>query len=220
MSKTSSRLFKLTIVTFIALLLCVISTVGVTMALFSDMVDSPSHIQSGTLKLGAQLVKLEGTYTDENGELAPISPTERNIDLKTSDECVFDIRNAMPLLSQTATIRISNNDTVAFDYYVSIVRLTDGEGHSITSGSSHEALAQQITIEIKIGTNKKTFNLCDYYKSENEMYMGYVLRGDPSQDFTITASFDNLDEDGSVNNLAQGAHIKFDILIRAVQKSR
>ena len=126
----------------------------------------------------------------------------------------------MPDQTQTATIRISNLDTVAFDYYVSIVRLTDGNGNAIAAGGSNYALSQQMRIEIKKeGMQTTSFMLADYDEPDNEMYLGYVLSGAEAQTFTITATFVSVDDDGQTNNFAQSAHIKFDILIRAIQKT-
>ena len=110
-----------------------------TYALFSDTVTVNNHLQAGTLK--ATLIRTAHSYSilDEEGMLKETKVESENV--KSEDMSnAFDLPSdalIVPTSKLSASFKIQNNDSVAFNYSVSLI-LTDNSGDPITSFAEDE----------------------------------------------------------------------------------
>lgn len=242
------RRFPLTRATFLAImsmLMTVAVAASLTFALFVETVPNQHvKIQAGDFDLIAKYVKLEGTMlcTDESdlanyGRLVSFSANESNMpelnfgDLVDNKEYIFDIKNAVPTLVQTATFELSNGGNVAFDYTFSIDPSTLKK--SDCTEEEFRILINQLQVTITSSadpTNPSVFILSDILdpnKVTKTEFKGNLrpklsTEAEPVP-ITITVAIEFLnDEDNNHltagdNLKAQGAGCTFDILIEATQ---
>ncbi len=198
------------------ILLCLTIVVGTTFALFSDEEKFTHHLQAGTLDVTLERTKLTTKSLNDRGFLVDaVDSTAKDFSNDESDgENVFGVSDGaliVPLSSYTADMKITNNrvgesgktdvvSNVAFAYWVEIVYSTE------TGKISGEELKDQVEITITKGGVEITQDATNPIG---------VLGVGESEEFTVTVLFTNLEN--SVNNLAQGQGLWFDMIVHAVQ---
>lgn len=194
----------------VMMLLCVAMIVGGTFALWSDSAKVENHLTAGTLKVKLERISLTKTYLDnETGYLVTNGPDTTIVNFtntNTANANVFGINSSekvVPRSEYEATLKLSNNGDVAFSYDV-IIKLT----------SESNALAEQLKIYID-GEDKGTL---DEYVVDGKAVIATqtMAKNDAAKEFTVKVEFIN---DDSVNNDAQSKEVKFDLLVKAVQKT-
>lgn len=194
----------------VMMLLCVAMIVGGTFALWSDSAKVENHLTAGTLKVKLERISLTKTYLDnETGYLVTNGPDTTIVNFtntNTANANVFGINSGekvVPCSEYEATLKLSNNGDVAFSYDV-IIKLT----------SESNALAEQLKIYID-GEDKGTL---DEYVVDGKAVIATqtMAKNDAAKEFTVKVEFIN---DDSVNNDAQSKEVKFDLLVKAVQKT-
>nr|MCR5505380.1 M73 family metallopeptidase [Bacilli bacterium] len=98
-------------------------TIMGTMALFSDTKKANNHINAGSLNLGFELTNLKGKMPNASTGILEDVDDSTVVDLTADGAKIFDIDNAVPGLDLTATLRLTNNGSVAFSSVTSIVDL-------------------------------------------------------------------------------------------------
>lgn len=214
MEMKNSHKLRTVVISLVTILLCLILSVAGTFALFSDEVSIKTHLKAGNLK--ATLIRTTYSYSalDDDGYLATTSaPEERkNINANTLDN-VFDLTEdtlIVPGSVLSATFKITNNDDVAFDYTVKLIAV-NSEGVEL---EEQNVLLSQLSISVtdSVGTN----DLAEDATSLEVAGVKTITCGE-SEIFTVDVTFDNLDN--SVNNLAQGETVIFDLVVTAIQKT-
>lgn len=209
------------LVSMTAIALSTAAIAGGTYALFTDSAKVTNHLQAGTLKVG--LVMTEYTdylYDSAQDKMGKVTNTD-DVDLVTSDKAVFSIEDFAPTYYREATIEITNNGTVAFDYSLSIVYNGETSAEAIAAQSdettSEDTLAAQIQITVTYGTSSSTtFLLSEANTKGSGISLGYLESAEDSATFKVKAEFLNLDN--AENNKAQGRKVEFDIQVTATQR--
>ena len=199
---------RILIVSIFVLIFAALLGAAGTFALFSDSVTKTNHLQAGSLKIGLYRTSLTGTQLEEDGTLGDYENSER-IDLTKTDENVFTMTNVCPLVSQTATLEVSNLGTTAFTYSVGVINVeldTESEAKS-------EALAEQIEITLTAGEETETFFLSEVPSNGKIISLGTMLVTDAPQTFSVTATF----VDDENNNAAMSGSLTFDLIVNAIQ---
>jgi len=194
---------KVIIISCITILVCLSLIIVGTYALFSQTVNIENHLQAGTLK-----VKLERTdliwvelnvdgYLEENQDSTVkdfTSPTSENI---------FGIEDGVlvvPGCYYEASMRLTNDGSVAFDYIVKIMLK-----------SASNKLAEQIKVIVDgDDANKKALSI-----GENTVSSGTIDKTDASKAFTVKIVF----EEDQYNNAAQNLTVDFDLVVEAIQRT-
>lgn len=148
------------------------------------------------LKVSASY-KLEGTILDMDpssatyGMLVDFSQTQDQelVDMKGD---IFDITGAVPGVSQTATVVVTNNDIFALDYEIRVCDLVVDE-----TKSADVALSKQMLITITYGSVVKEFVLADGNKQDSMVKIEDIA---PEQEITFTVSAVFLDSDDFAND--------------------
>ncbi len=212
----------------ITLLICVSLVVGGTYALFTDQVKVNNHLTAGNLKIGLDRISYTANDLDATtGLMKPVTDTTE-VDLLTDATELFTVDKAVPTSWYEATIRVSNDGSTAFDYGM---RLIWADGYVATAKDT--LFADQIVITItssniadadKTGTDKDGVNYVSAKLSEiigKDIELGYILKNDPAETFTVKAEFvNNTTENNKVNVGANEAKptLKFDVQVYATQK--
>ncbi|MBG0762313.1 hypothetical protein IY230_01645 [Acholeplasma laidlawii] len=179
-----------------------------TYALFSDSISIDNHLQAGTLK-----VKLERTSL-KWAELNPVTgylveQTDNEVKdftkSSTLTENVFGLEDEVLVVPNSfyeATLKLSNNGSVAFDYTVKIV---------LTSNSN--ALAEQL----KVTVDGDTVNAKLLSDGETILVSGTMDKtvSNSAKSFTIRIEFINQND----NNDAQDLTVDFDLIVTAIQRT-
>ena len=221
-----SPMIRTTFLAVMSLLMTVAVVASLTFALFvKDLDDNTVHIQAGDLEISATYVKLEGTRMDTNSNSAtygkliaiPTNEQTKDIDLTENEESIFNIENAVPTLTQTATIGIANGGTIAFDYEIHICDLV----MTTSDADADRALASQILITLQSGNNTVEFILDQCGDDANKLALGELAPGAEAS-VTVTALFLNdADNDFGIaagdNMDAANGGVSFDITIIATQ---
>lgn len=207
MSKNKTRILLLSC----ALVVCILALlVGVTYALFSDSALVKNHLDAGKLAIKLERTSLTATRLSlETGLLEAVPANTEVVDFTgTKKDNLFGLDTAnnektAPGCSYSADMRITNMGDVAFTYSVEIV---------LDSKLSNSALASQLTVTLTCGETSVSKKLSEGATIDG---IAAVLIGE-SANFTVTVSFDILDE--ATNNLAQSQVVNFDMIVHAVQK--
>ena len=202
------------ILALIAIVLSMTLISASTFALFSDRVTVKNHLQAGSLQ--ATLVRTAHSYKilDNDGYLKLTEVTTEAVNANTVDN-VFGLPTDALIAPQsvlTASFRISNNSTVAFDYVVELV-VVDASGNKLAT-TALTALHEQLVLEMT--ANGNTYTLKDAADGTHDFKIvgaAPVVRNG-SADFTVKLSFK---DDNDVNNNAMDQKVYFDIIISAVQ---
>jgi hypothetical protein len=186
------------------ILLCLTVIVGMTAALFTDDEVVNNHLRAGDLNITLVRTKLISTYLTDRGFLDTVTDGQLKDFTNETSENVFDLNGAVivPKSKYIAEMQISNESDVAFEYWIEIVY----------TGSANVELAEQISVTVNTEESKR-LNQGLMVGSESEPID--VLAVGEAGKFTVTVEF--LDLDNSVNNMAQGDSVTFDLIVHAVQ---
>ena len=210
-----SRTRRVTAVFLASFALVTTSTVTslATLALFSDVTRSTGHVTAGNLELEFKRTRLSGLIPNaSNGILEEVSD-DTIIDLKTDTNDIFNIEHAVPGMSVTATLELTNVGTVAFNAVVSIINVRLGQDEIAEASAK---LAQNLDIQIYTldGSNNKVgpeFKLSEY-NSVTSFGEYRLINKNDKQVFYVEARLDE-----SVGNDVQKGQASFDVHVDASQ---
>lgn len=229
MSNNRKRPFpimRIALMAVFSILLLFGSTASLTYALFhNELANNVAKVQAGDLEISAEYVKIEGTKIDTDptsqyyGRFISFSG-DLNAVLTEQTNNIFDIESAAPTMTQTATFKIGNEGSVAFNCEIRICDLAFGG----TDAAADEALSEQMLIKIEYGTQSVEFRLSDYEAADSSLVIGN-LSPDAEATFKVTATFlddtsfnsDNDPANDFDNMDAIGGSVSFDITIIATQ---
>ena len=182
-------IMRVALMAVFSLLLLFGSAASITYALYhNELTDNVAKIQAGDLEISAEYVKLEGTKIDTDptsqyyGRFISFSEDINNALTDQTDD-IFDIQSAAPTMTQTATFKVANDGSVAFNCEIRICDLAFGG-----TDAADEALADQMLIKIECGTESVEFRLSDYEATDSAIVIGN-LSPDAEATFTVTATF-------------------------------
>ena len=229
MSNNRKRPFpimRIALMAVFSILLLFGSTASLTYALFhNELANNVAKVQAGDLEISAEYVKIEGTKIDTDptsqyyGRFISFSENVNSVLTEQTDD-IFDIESAAPTMTQTATFKVGNEGSVAFNCEIRICDLAFGG----TDAAADEALSEQMLIKIEYGTQSVEFRLSDYEAAASSLVIGN-LSPDAEATFKVTATFlndvdfnnDN-DHTNDFDNMdAIGGSVSFDITIIATQ---
>lgn len=205
-NKQNTKKKSILVVAILILALAILSLTAGTFALFSDSASHTNHLQAGSLKIGLYRTNLEGTQLKEDGTLGNYSDDDR-VDLTKSDAKMFNMTNICPLVSQTATVEITNLGTTAFTYSVTITDVDLGDK------AMAQALAEQIQVTVTSGDQTQSFYLSEVTEEGKSISLGTMLVTDKAASFTVKAEFVS----GEGNNAAMNGDVSFDLVVNAIQ---
>lgn len=217
------------IISIIALAVSLVMVVGVTFALFSDKVILKNHLQVG--KFDAQLVRTNFTYTrlDENGRIVTETIDEKKDFTEATTEGIFGeaIENLkiVPGTYFEASLELTNEGEVAFDYYVTLDLIAGYDSEMNESVSN--ALAEQMLVTVTYADGTTSTCYLSDCKEGNSFDILNGIAFDVTNGKNMTASSGAVDAfkikveflDLDTNNLAKGQSVEFDITVRAVQEA-
>ena len=186
------------------ILLCLTVIVGMTFTLFTDNEIVNNHLRAGDLDITLVRTKLVSTYLTERGYLDTATDDRVKDFTNSTNENVFAANGALivPKSKYAAEMQISNNGDVAFGYWVEIVY----------TGLADIELAEQISVTVNTADSKLLNEGLTVGSGSDPIA---VLAVGEASKFTVTVEF--LDLDNSVNNMAQGDSVTFDLIVHAVQ---
>ena len=210
--KTTRKRVMLVSCAIILLCFCVIA--GSTYAIFTDSVKSVNHLQAGELDLTLVRTKLVTRTLDKDGYLqtktdnSSISFTDANANNLFG---ITEDTNIIPFSYIEATMVIGNAGNVAFGY-----------GVFFHLNSIPNALAKQISVTVTHPDGSITTKWLSELENESLTIVDKDEMGvnDPEVTFTVRIEFENLDENGEINNQAMALSADFDMIILAEQATR
>lgn len=184
-----------------------------TYALFSDTVSIEHHLQAGNLDVKLERTYLESKVLGTDGYLDTVtdSTVVDFTDTTNATANVFNLSGnelVAPGASYEATMKLTNEGTVAFGYWIEI-SLKDAQASD---------LAQQMKVVVTTYDENGAKVEEDEYLA-NSLSVGsetsYVgqLAVNTSAEFKVKIVFENL----SINNDAQDDEVSFDLIVHAVQ---
>lgn len=178
--------------------------VGMTFALFTDEEIVNNHLSAGDLDITLVRTSLTSTYLTDRGYLDTVTDSQIKDFTNDTNENVFGLNGSLivPKSKYVAEMQISNESDVAFGYWVEIVY----------TGSANVDLAEQISVTVNTEESKR-LNQGLMVGSESAPIA--VLAVGEAGKFTVAVEF--LDLQSSVNNMAQGDSVTFDLIVHAVQ---
>ena len=216
-----AKLVKTLFTSIAAIALSAMLFVAGTYALFTDTITVTNHLQAGTLEATLTRVTLTGNVIDSDGFLTDYAG-DTDVDFSDpSEENMFDLDNTnyiVPGMYRTAEMKISNNSTVAFAYWIEIVLTDPNEAADV-------ALSEQLEVTV---TTENADVSADNQPIENAgtnkielgtqgSPIGIVTTG-TAQTFTVTVTFkDYGTAEDNVNNNAKNGNVSFDMIVHAVQ---
>jgi len=227
-----SRKVRVTLLSAITILVCLMLITAGTFALYSTSGKVVNHLSSGAIGIELWRNKATKSVADENGYI-PQAETVDSTAVKLSDAATYV--NALGLASgdllipgskATAELQLKNTGDVAVGYWLQIV-MTDDQGVQIADAAALNELSKQITIKVENSdgtfTQTRTTDSSDIVLAvggENNL-IGKVAKN-AAGTFTVTVEFV---DDGSVNdydankgnNKAMSQSVYFDIVVYAVQ---
>ena len=205
-----TRRHSILIFSLVAILLALMVIVGVTFALFSDSTKISNHLDAGTLKITLVRESLTGSALADDGTLATV--TDNTVkDFTNSSDNVFNLKSGdlvVPKSTYTANMKLNNNGSVAFGYWVEI------KVNGATPTGSNLALAQQLKVTVTPTGDNAQSSYVDkgLYVGSQSAPIATVLRN-ASTTFSVSVMFDDL----STNNSAELGSITFDLVVHAIQ---
>ncbi len=203
MKKTTRTL----LVSSMALCLSTAIAVGATYALFTGGVTVNNHLKAGNLKVGLLRTAYQECVLNDDGLLEVLPVDETEIDLTKNPKKLFTVTNAVPECWYQATLYISNEGSVAFDYGMSIL------WDETNATKAQKEFAEQIEISITYGATPTVTTFALNQCAENEIDLGYLLKGEDAE-VIVKATF----KDDADNDLVQNKSINFDVQVFAEQK--
>lgn len=193
-----------------ALIICVALLCTATYALFSDKVTVENHLSAGTLKVKLERVSHDIKFIDPtSGMMNNEKVDDESVDFTDNSELnAFALdggRFIAPTSVCSATMKLCNIGTIAFDYTV-----------YIKLGDNVNGLARQL----KVYFNDEYKGYLSELNSDNGLALienATMKKNDSAQTFTVKIEFENFD-DGR-NNDAQNETVRFDLFVSAIQKS-
>ncbi len=196
------------------ILLCLCIIVGMTYALFSDVVSVKNHLRAGALDVSLKRTCLEYSVLDEDGYLA-VTTLDGEVDsayivdfTNTTAENVFGIDatdiKIVPGSYFDADLEIGNNGNVAFTFEVGIRLLGDSN-----------ALAEQLQVTVTHADGSTTTKPLSELAGGLTIAAGEMSANDSVRAFGVRVDFVNC----SNNNAAQSETAVFDLIVTAVQKT-
>jgi hypothetical protein len=175
-----------------------------TFALFTDEEIVNNHLSAGDLDITLVRTSLTSTYLTDRGYLDTVTDSQIKDFTNDTNENVFGLNGSLivPKSKYVAEMQISNESDVAFGYWVEIVY----------TGSANVDLAEQISVTVNTEESKR-LNQGLMVGSESAPIA--VLAVGEAGKFTVAVEF--LDLQSSVNNMAQGDSVTFDLIVHAVQ---
>ena len=205
--------YKVSLVSILVINICLLISVLGTYALFSDSVTVSNHLQAGNLELKLERTNLVYSELNQEGYLEDyeVNTVVDFTSTNSSTANVFDLEDEtliVPGSEYEATMKISNNGSVAFGYWISI---------NFTSQASD--LADQVSIIVT--TYDEQGNETEHVRSLSEGLtlgsdanpLGSVAVGSTSATFKVKIVFENVAE----NNDAQNDKASFDLVVNAIQ---
>ena len=206
-------------------LLCLCVMVGATYALFTDSATIHNHLTAGELNIKLERTALEYTVLDGEGRNVVVTKTGSDdfSDTTLEEANIFGLledRLIAPGNYAKATLVISNEGTVAFDYVV-----------YVNLESALNDLADQLQVMVFDENNQQVgeTKFLSEIKAEATNDLGYpIFSGESigvsdSETFTVQITFyddTNADYDRvNSNNEAEELEVMFDLIIDAVQNT-
>lgn len=188
----------------VMIMLCVGMAIGGTYALFTDKVEVENHLVAGNLNITLERTKLVKNTLNNNGYLQKTEITTVKDFSSDTNSNVFDIGSnefLVPASYYEATMRVSNNSSIAFEYDI-VIRLT----------SASNKLAEQMIVYID-GVKKGTLSEFTESSQLANIGSGTVVPG-KSREFIVKIEFAS-----NSGNITQGQSVKFDLAVEATQKT-
>ena len=205
---------RILILSSLAITLSLVIITLSTFALFTDTIRITHHLQAGTLDVSLKRVNLEYNVLDSSGYLKEMKSDEI-LDLSntsTNKVNVFGINEETLLVPGNyyeATLELSNNGDVAFNYWIEIFSNDD----VLTE------LAGQMEIKVttydKSGFEKEhiAFISDGLFVGSETFPLGELTKNCEAVRFKVKITF----IDNVLNNDAKGDKVNFDIIVYAVQ---
>lgn len=201
---------KVVLFACIAILLCMTLITAGTYALFTDSATVNNHLEAGSLDITLVRTNLKKTVLDETtGYLKELDEDKTVVDFsKANSENLFGLQDGektVPGCKYIADMKISNDSSVAFGYWVEIKCL---DGSSID-------LSKQLKVTVVLNENdQKESNVYDGLKVGSESkFIGVLEKNEKAETFSIIVEF--IDSDN--NNLSMDKNAYFDVVVYAVQ---
>ena len=216
---------RLLLVSCSIILLCMLSIVGMTFALFTSSVGVRNHLVAGSLDVTLHRTSLTYTVLDSaTGKLVPITdPDPVNFSDPQPDKNIFGIDTndlkVVPGSFFEATLKLTSDGSCAYDYSVTIVLM----GHSDENGNMVAAindLARQLRVTITSPElNTTTMMLSEMLTPDNaySIDVGSMTPGTLNQVFKVKVEFVDDATQSFVNNDAKGRDVYFDVIVTATQ---
>lgn len=207
------------------ILLCMISIIGMTFALFTSSVRVQNHLVAGSLDVELIRTKLEYTILGNDGKLhEQTDSTTVNFseyDPTRPEVGIFGIASDTPEMKLVpgsyfeATLTLTSDSSCAYDYGFSFVFYADKSG---------EDLAEQmfVTITPAGGTESEPICLANLIEGApgSTIEGGHMTPGSTEQTFKIKVFFKDFGKNpqtGPDNNDAMNQEVYFDVIVEAVQ---
>ncbi len=210
----------------ITIMLCMVMLLAGTYALWSDKVTVSNHLEAGTLSLKLERTALRKTMLDNGtGYMKMVSDTD-TVDFTANGYTgnVFGIADGelvVPTSCYEATMKLTNNGSVAFKYDIIIELKTE---HNTTDEITD--LARQLKVWVDAGDadgyDNKGF-LSEFITTAAEDDTSIVggkivissnIVKNAETSFKVKIEFVN---DDDVNNAAMDKEASFDLIVKAVQ---
>ncbi len=194
------------------IMLCMAMLVGGSYALWSMDKTYVNHLQAGELALTLERTALtKHVLNGETGYLDEITD-DSTVDFTNNRTAnVFGIENGeivVPMSSYEATMKITNNGDVAFEYSIVIQLKNDVND-----------LAKQLKVYVdKDATDNRGYeevgSLDDFAEVNKQIVVFGNVAKDKVTSFRVKIEFENND---TFNNDAMSQSISFDLIVKAVQ---
>lgn len=197
---------RILITSFSVIILCLCILVGVSYSLFTDSETVTNHLKSGDLDITLERTNLEYVTLNEQGYLE-VKDNNTLVDFTNdTEENVFGLDNEelmAPGSYYVATLKLSNNGTVAFDYSLEIV----------LSEAAND-FANQLKVYVDGDTVGKTLGEI----AEDNKYIinsAAAVEKNSFKEITVKVVF----EHDANNNKAQDKSFSFDLVVSATQST-
>lgn len=193
---------------------------GGTYALWTANAKVSNHLQAGYLDISLIRTNLtKVTLDNETGFLKTvIDDAEVDFsDTSTENANIFGIEEGeliVPTSSFKADLEIMNGKKVDRTYVPSSVAFDYGIYIVLDSEASSDKLASQLTVTFTVGGDEVSKKKLSEYDA-GAVYSSYMTKQDTSNKFTVAITFEDLEK----NNLAQDKEVKFDLVVKATQKT-
>lgn len=198
---------------FIFVLCLLIITIG-TYSLFSQTVIIDTHLQAGNLEIKLERINLKYNELDEKG----LFVTYENKEIKdftntnNENENIFNLNNKKYIVPGSyleATMRLTNNGNVSFDYWLAI-KVKEG----LDSNLKGQIKVTVITYIDDIEVESTSYLKNDLEIGNETLPLDTVLVNE-SKTFKVKVEFIH----SSLNNSAMEEEVNFDLTVYAVQNT-